>query len=38
MFTVYDSKNNKLRTFPTYKQAINYKYVFGNVFWSIDYD
>ena len=28
MFVVYDSKNNKVKSFPTYEQAINYKYAF----------
>lgn len=37
MFVVYDSENNKVKSFPTYEQAINYKYAFGNKFWFIGY-
>ena len=35
MFVVYDSENNTVKSFPTYKQAINYKNAFGNKFWKI---
>lgn len=35
MYKVFDSMGNFMRRFPTYRQACNYKYTFGNVGWYI---
>lgn len=35
MYKVYDSLGNFLRSFRTYKEASNYKFVFGNPNWKI---
>ena len=35
MYKVYDSWGNLMKRFPTYKQAYNYKYTYGNCGWYI---
>lgn len=35
MYKVYDSLGNFMRSFPTYQQASNYKFAFGNYGWTI---
>lgn len=35
MYKVFDSLGNFMRSFPTYKQAYNYKFTFGNSGWTI---
>lgn len=37
MYKVYDSLGNCLRSFSTYKEAANYKFIFGNPSWTINY-
>lgn len=34
-YKVYDSCGALVKSFPTYKQASNYKYTYGNIYWSI---
>jgi hypothetical protein len=34
-YKVFDSLGNYLRSFPTYSQASNYKYAYGNMGWTI---
>lgn len=36
MYRVYDSLGNFMRSFPTYQQASNYKFAFGNCGWTIN--
>lgn len=35
MYGVYDGWGILVKRFPTYKQAVNYKYIFGNKTWTI---
>lgn len=35
MYKVYDSLGNLVRRFPTYRQASNYKFAYGNTGWTI---
>lgn len=35
MYKVFDSVGKLVRSFPTYKEAANYKFVYGNIGWSI---
>lgn len=37
MYKVYDSMGNFMRRFPTYKQASEYKFTFGNSGWTIKF-
>lgn len=37
MYKVYDSLGNFMRRFPTYEQAYDYKYTYGNYGWTIKY-
>lgn len=36
-YKVYDSLGNFMRKFPTYKQASNYKFTYGNKCWTIKF-
>lgn len=35
-YCVYDSLGNFMRKFPSYKQASNYKFIYGNNGWFIE--
>ena len=35
MYKVYDSYGNLMKRFPTYIQASNYKFAYGNSNWTI---
>lgn len=37
MYRIYDSQGNFIKGFPTFKQAYNYKYIYGNLSWYIKY-
>lgn len=37
MYKVYDSLGNFMGRFPTYKQASNYKFAYGNCGWTIKF-
>lgn len=34
-YKIYDSLGNYMKSFPDYKKAFSYKYVFGNYGWTI---
>ena len=34
-YKVYDSQGEFMRAFPDYKQASNYKFIYGNKGWTI---
>lgn len=34
-YTLKDSTGHIVKTFPTYKQALTYKFVYGNSGWNI---
>lgn len=34
-YSVYDSLGNFMRKFPSFKQASNYKFIYGNSSWYI---
>lgn len=34
-YYVYDSLGNLMKVFPTYEQASNYKFAYGNYSWTI---
>lgn len=36
-YSVYDSYGCLVRKFPTYLAALNYKTIFGNTGWTINY-
>lgn len=36
-YEVYDSYGSLVRKFPTYLAALNYKTIFGNTGWTINY-
>ena len=35
MYKVYDSLENFIKGFPTFQQASNYKFIYGNSSWII---
>lgn len=37
MYKVFDSLGNFMRRFPTYEQAYDYKFAYGNNSWTIKY-
>lgn len=37
MYKVYDSWGNLMKGFPTYKQASNFMFAFGNSGWTIKF-
>lgn len=36
-YKIFDSQGNFIKGFPTFKQASNYKYAYGNLSWYIKY-